>query len=187
MEPPVKKKLKLKKAVDDLTLQLNSLSLNNLEDTLEKPKKPKKLVLKKRVPPTPQGTLTPTMEIFEAIRKYYAERGQEIPQDEVQWYLNELEQEKKELKEFWDTCPITWAILQASANGQDIEVAETTALTHELSLGKKAPIVLGEMPSYGTPEFWAWCRKKKQIRLEKEAEIIAAGGTVPVKTKAKKI
>jgi hypothetical protein len=37
------------------------------------------------------------------------------------------------------------------------------------------------MPAYGSPEFWSWCRKRKQIRLEKEAAIIAAGGTVKVK------
>jgi hypothetical protein len=38
---------------------------------------------------------------------------------------------------------------------------------------------LGPMPAYGTGEFWAWCAKRKQIRLAKEAAIIAAGGTVP--------
>ena len=35
------------------------------------------------------------------------------------------------------------------------------------------------MPTQGTPEFWAWCMKRKKLRLQKEAEIIAAGGTVP--------
>jgi hypothetical protein len=54
---------------------------------------------------------------------------------------------------------------------------------------KKKPIKetdLGPMPSYGTQEFWAWCMKRKKIRLQKEAEIIAAGGTVTVKPKKPK-
>ena len=50
---------------------------------------------------------------------------------------------------------------------------------------------LGPMPEYGSGEFWAWCRKRKQIRLAKEAAIIAAGGTVPPekpkKPRAKKV
>jgi hypothetical protein len=37
----------------------------------------------------------------------------------------------------------------------------------------------GPMPEYGTKEFWAWCWRRKAIRLAKEAAIIAAGGTVP--------
>jgi hypothetical protein len=58
---------------------------------------------------------------------------------------------------------------------------------------KKLPILesdIGPMPAYGTGEFWAWCHKRKQLKLQKEAAIIAAGGTItpakPKKPRAKK-
>ena len=39
-------------------------------------------------------------------------------------------------------------------------------------------------------EFWAWCHKRKKFKEQKEAAVIAAGGTVPLpkaqKQKAKK-
>ena len=69
------------------------------------------------------------------------------------------------------------------ATDDEIWMAEAKAKLTE----KKKPLTeadLGEMPAYGSPEFWAWCRKRKQIRLEKEAAIIAAGGTVKAQPKA---
>jgi hypothetical protein len=53
---------------------------------------------------------------------------------------------------------------------------------------KKKPLSegdLGEKPPFGTPEFWAWARKSKQLRLQKEAAIIAAGGEIKKGKKAK--
>ena len=26
---------------------------------------------------------------------------------------------------------------------------------------------IGPMPTYGSPEFWAWCRKRKQLKEQK--------------------
>jgi hypothetical protein len=46
---------------------------------------------------------------------------------------------------------------------------------------------LGPMPEYGTKEFWAWCSKRKKLKEQKDAAIIAAGGTVKqAKPKPKK-
>jgi hypothetical protein len=37
------------------------------------------------------------------------------------------------------------------------------------------------MPDYGTKEFWAWCHKRKKLKEQKDAAIIAAGGVVKEK------
>jgi len=175
--PVPKKVLKLKK-----TLQAPQEPVAPLET----PPAPKKIIKLKKVqitpvpPPPPAGSyLTPAMETFEAVRLYCANAGIPIPEEEIKAYYADLEREKKEFADFWDQhgCSVTWAGLHAAANGQDIDVAICKA-----RLTQKKEVItedtIGEMPSYGTPEFWAWCRKRKQLRLQKEAAIIAAGGTV---------
>ena len=142
----------------------------------------KAITLSKKLPiPTFTEPLTKAMEAFEALREYYESRNEPIPQADIKWIHEELEQEKKADKEFWDDCPVTKAHLDAICRGatqDELEVAVAKAQIEE----KKRPIKdtdLGPMPSYGTQEFWIWCHKRKQIRLQKEAAIIAAGGTVP--------
>jgi hypothetical protein len=87
---------------------------------------------------------------------------------------------------FWEDCSVTKACLDAFTRGETEEVLNAVyekAKKEE----KKKPLAegdLGEKPPFGTPEFWAWARKSKQLRLEKEAAIIAAGGEVK-KAKAK--
>jgi len=140
------------------------------------------------VPPPPAAGvyITKAMEAFEAMREYYEIRDLPIPDEDIKWYHEELAREEAEMKAFWDDCCVTKAVMEAVARGatdDEIWMAEAKAKLTE----KKKPLTeadLGEMPAYGSPEFWAWCRKRKQIRLEKEAAIIAAGGTV--KPKAQK-
>ena len=136
------------------------------------------------VPPPPAAGvyITKAMEAFEAMREYYETRDLPIPDEDIKWYHEELVREEAEMKAFWDDCCVTRAVMEAVARGatdDEIWMAEAKAKLTE----KKKPLTeadLGEMPAYGSPEFWAWCRKRKQIRLEKEAAIIAAGGTVNV-------
>jgi hypothetical protein len=145
--------------------------------------KPKKVITLKGlpVPPIPTGPLTKAMEAFEELREYYSSRDEPIPQSDIKWFLTELEQEKKADAEFWADCSITKVCLDGFLKGatdDELDIAVAKAQIEE----KKKPIKetdLGHTPSYGTPEFWAWCHKKKRLRLQKEAEIIAAGGTVP--------
>lgn len=143
------------------------------------------------IPPPPAAGVyvTKAMEAFEAIREYYEAREQPIPDEDIKWYHEELVREEAEMKAFWDDCSVTKAVMDAVMRGatdDEIWMAEAKAKLTE----KKKPLTeadLGEMPAYGSPEFWAWCRKRKQIRLEKEAAIIAAGGTVkPQKPKVSK-
>jgi len=191
-----KKVLKLKE-----TVTLSPVAVAVLELVQEKPKKvlklkkpvaapvalqekPKKiLVLQKSnpVPPVPTGSLTKAMEAFESIREYYESRDEPIPQADIKWFYNELEQEKKETQEFWANCSVTKAYLDAMYQGCTDDQINMTVAKAQIE-EKKKPIKetdIGPMPSYGTQEFWAWCMKRKKLRLQKEAEIIAAGGTVP--------
>ena len=145
------------------------------------------------MPPTPPEPHTKAQEAFEAIREYYAIRNEPIPQADIKWYHEELVLEKKELEDFWKDCSVTKAYLDGMFKGEDEDTLFITVAKAKIE-EKAKPIKesdLGPMPSYGTPEFWAWCHKRKKLRLQKEAEIIAAGGTVPppkakAKAKAKK-
>jgi hypothetical protein len=203
----VKKVLKLKKPLVAVVAQVTQVA--QVAQVPEVAKTPKILKLKKPsitvppavtqkkvlilkglpVPPIPTGPLTKAMEAFEALREYYGSRDEPIPQSDIKWFHAELEQEKKDYTEFWADCSVTKATLDAIYRGateDEIDMAVAKAQIEQ----KKKPIKetdIGPMPSYGTQEFWAWCHKRKKLRLQKEAEIIAAGGTVPeVKTKPKK-
>ena len=156
--------------------------------------KPKKVFVLKNAlavpsPPAPGVYVTKAMEAFENIREYCLMNGQPISQADIKWYHEELALEKKEYDEFWDRCSVTKAIGDAIARGEDMDgvlLAEAKAKLTE----KKEPIRetdIGEMPAHGTREFWAWCMKRKQLRLQKEAAIVAAGGTVPVKKSKAKV
>lgn len=198
----VKKVLKLKKPLVALVPQVAQVPEVVKTPKVLKLKKPsiivppavtqkKVLVLQKGlpIPPIPTGPLTKAMEAFEALREYYESRDEPIPQSDIKWFHAELEQEKKDYTEFWADCSVTKATLDAIYRGateDEIDMAVAKAQIEQ----KKKPIKetdIGPMPPHGTPEFWIWCHKRKKLRLQKEAAIIAAGGTVPeVKTKPKK-
>ena len=106
-----------------------------------------------------------TVEVFMIMQEYYSILDEPIPRSDIQWYIDELKREKEVEDIFWDNCSVTRAFLNASIAGDDVDVAVALARIAE----KKKPIKesdIGEMPAYGSPEFWAWCRKRKQFRLQ---------------------
>lgn len=124
-------------------------------------------------PPPPYGyALTKAGEAFEALREYYETRDEPISQADLRWYQEEIEQEKKDRIEFWSYCAITEAIMDATIRGINDEV---TLMKIEMEAKKKQKSMpiresdIGPMPTYGSPEFWAWCRKRKQLKEQKEA------------------
>jgi len=147
-------------------------------------KAPRTIKVKKSlpIPPPPVGVyITKAMEAFEALREYYRLQEMPIPDEDITWYHEELAREAAEMKVFWEEeCNVTKAVSDAifrGATDDELFIIEANAKLKE----KKRPITeddIGEMPAHGTREFWVWCAKRKQLRLQKEAAIIAAGGTV---------
>lgn len=187
--PPAKKKIfKLKVAPINPEVQPE---VKPEPELMPEPQvKPKKIFTLKK--PEPVYTITDpglfATEAFIILRDYCASQGKTVTKEDIQWYQEELEREKKELAGFWDKCSVTKACLDAFAKGSSEEELEKVEKLAKLS-EKKEPLTkdtLGEKPAFGTPEFWAWARKSKQLRLQEEAAIIAAGGTVKVKKSIKK-
>jgi len=153
-------------------------------EIVPQPQQAKRVITPRKVippPPAPGVYVTKAMEAFEAIREYYTQRGQTIPQSDIKWFKEELAQEKKEYDEFWARHAVTKACIDGTLRGDD-DWTITLAMNAAKQQEKKLPILesdIGPMPAYGTGEFWAWCHKRKQLKLQKEAAIIAAGGTVP--------
>jgi hypothetical protein len=138
------------------------------------------------VAPVPSYTITDpesrATEAFLLVRDYYESKGTCVTEEDIQWYKEELERERKEVAAFWEDCSVTKACLDAFTRGETEEVLN--AVYEKAKKEEKKPLAegdLGEKPPFGTPEFWAWARKSKQLRLQKEAAIIAAGGEVKVK------
>jgi len=124
---------------------------------------------------------TATGQIFEEIRTWRLNHGEKITKEDLAWYYDALEQEKKDYEKFLEDNPTIREMLVAVAQGKtDEERADAEKKV------RKESSDLGPMPVYGSGEFWAWCRRRKEIRLAEEAAIIAAGGTVPVKKTQKK-
>ena len=151
-----------------------------LEQVVEQVKPVERRVIKFKKPtglevPVLKEPFTKAMEAFHALCEYYSIRGMKVPQEDIKWYLEELEKEKKDLQVFWDTCPLTWTMMNAVVTGED----ENIAYKRGLELERKLPKKLGPMPIYGTPDFWAWFQLKKKIQKEAEDKIIAEGGTLP--------
>lgn len=154
--------------------------------TKELSSNPKRILISSRLAipaiPGPSVYLTKAMETFEYIREYYINCGLPIPQSDIKWYNQELAEEKKEYDAFWTGCAATKACIDGTLRGDDnwtIDLAVNAARQAE----KKLPIQesdIGPMPEYGSGEFWAWCRKRKLLKEQKEAAINAAGGSVPV-------
>ena len=199
-EAPKKKVIKLKKAVPvaevphvpEVLVTQELPEVPQASQTQDAPKK-KILKLKKNLlplPPIPSQTahLTKTMEAFEAIREYYAALGQEPTQSDIAWYHAELEAEKKELDAFWSENKVVKVVVEAICRGATEEELNQIETAASVGVAPRPPTEadLGPMPAHGTGEFWAWCAKRKRIRLAKEAAIIAAGGTVPT-PKVKKV
>jgi hypothetical protein len=155
--------------------------------TVTAPKAPRTIKVKKSLPiPPPPAVgvyVTKAMEAFEALREYYRLQEAPIPNEDITWYHEELAREAAEMKAFWEDCNVTKAVSDAvfrGATDDELFLVEAKAKLTE----KKRPVSeedIGEMPAHGTKEFWAWCMKRKQLRLQKEAAIIAAGGTVKAK------
>ena len=163
-----------------------------LEVPLTKPKAIIKIKKGLPIPPVDPCPMSQTAEAFEILRDYYANLDEPIPQDDLKWYYEAVEQDKKDLEQVFILNPTYKAMLDAVESG----VTEEERFVAEQEAKKNEPVKppsddLGPMPEYGSGEFWAWCRKRKQIRLAKEAAIIAAGGTVPPekpkKPRAKKV
>ena len=115
-------------------------------------------------PADPNIHWTPAVEAMEIVREHFARLNEPVPEFDVDWCIKAIEAEKLE-----DPRAMPAWLAAAVANVEADPYAS-----------------LGPMPSHGTGEFWAWCRKRKAIRIEKEVAILAAGGTLPVKkTKAK--
>ena len=109
------------------------------------------------------------LEAFTIIQEYYEAIDEPIPRSEIQWYIDELKTEKCEDDTFWEECSLTKAFLDATFAGEDVDIAVATASIAKVAIAKKPKESdLGPMPSYGSPEFWAWYRKRKQIRLQNE-------------------
>ena len=143
------------------------------------------LISKLPVPPIPgpHQSLTPAMEAFESIREFCALNNIPIKQSDIKWYLEELKREKQEMDAFWTKCAVTKATIDSIYRGDD-EWTMALAINEAKQKAKDVPLTdtdLGPMPAFKTPEFWAWCHKRKKLRLQKEAEIIAKGGSVPKK------
>jgi len=149
-------------------------------DESQKPKSVIKIKKGLPIPPVDPCPMNQTAEAFEILREYYANLNEPIPQEDLKWYYEAVEQDKKDLEQLYILNPTIKAILDAIESGATDEerfAAEQEAKKREPP--KPPSDDLGPMPEYGSGEFWAWCRKRKQIRLAKEAAIIAAGGTVP--------
>jgi len=134
-------------------------------------------------PPAPGVYVTKAMEAFEAIREYYATRGQQIPEADIKWYQEELVQEKKEMDAFWERCAETKVNMECVFRGDD-EWTTQLAVNAARQKVKALPIQesdIGPMPEYGTRDFWTWCHKRKKLKEQKDAAIVAAGGVVKVK------
>jgi hypothetical protein len=148
--------------------------------------------LKKQVtvppPPAPGTYVTKAMEAFEAIREYCLLNNQPITEEHVKWYQDELLQEKKEMDQFWDYCAETKVNMECLMRGDD-EWATQMAINAARQKVKVLPVQesdIGPMPEYGTKDFWAWCHKRKKLKEQKDAAIVAAGGKVKEK-KPKKV
>ncbi len=118
--------------------------------------KPKKAVV--GAPQQPQRIPTTLgEEVDAALAEWYGTRGLPVPPEEVGLgAIIDAEEREKFRKE------LEGAVVAAAA------AASATAA--------------GPKPEFGTPEFWAWARKRK---LEKDAER-AAKGLPPEPTKAEK-
>lgn len=136
------------------------------------------------VPPINPNPCGLTAEAFENIREWRLSHKEDITQDDLKWYYEALEEDKKEQEMYSTNNPTYKAMVDSIEKGYDEYEREAA----ELEAREKQPETddIGPMPDYGSSAFWIWCHKRKEIRLKKEAAIIAAGGTIPP-AKGKKV
>ena len=129
------------------------------------------------VPPTNLNPRGLTEEAFENIREWRLNHGENVTQDDLKWYYASLEDDKKDQEAYYQNNPTYKAMLDSVEQGYTDDQREAA----ENAVRKEPPVTddPGPMPEYGSKDFWAWCRRRKEIRLKKEAAIIASGGTVP--------
>lgn len=185
VKPVVRKVVKLKKlvVVEVPVVEEPVVKEPVVEAPVSTPIVKKKPTIKIRtglpIPPVPTGALSVTMEAFEAMREYYSLKEVPIPQSDIKWYYDAMEEEKKEYEKFWNEIPDVKAQIDSAWRGDSDEALEKIQADILKTNPKKPDTDPGPMPAYGSPEFWAWCRKRKAIKEQQEAAIIAAGGTVP--------
>ncbi len=133
---------------------------------IQAPRSVFKLKKKPTIPCPPN--ITKAVEAFQIIKEYYEAIEEPIPNSEIQWYIDELARETYENNAFWEECIVTKTFLDACGTKED----EVDVWKRATQKGKERPLKdsdIGTMPPYGTGEFWAWCRRRKQLRLQKEA------------------
>jgi streptomycin 6-kinase len=84
---------------------------------------------------------------------------------------------------FWERCAETKVNMECVMRGDD-DWTTTLAINAVRQKVKALPVQasdIGPMPDYGTKDFWAWCHKRKKLKEQKEAAIVAAGGVVKEK------
>lgn len=132
------------------------------------------------VPPVNQNPSSLLEEAFENLREWRITHDEAITQEDLKWYYGELENEKQEATNYFTTNPGYKVLIDSVLQGyNDEQLAAAESVVRKNA--PETPDDPGPMPVYGSKEFWAWCHKRKMIRLKKEAAIIAAGGTVKKK------
>ena len=123
--------------------------------------------LKKRpvIMKKPTVPITLGQEVDYLVEEWYKALGQPVPEDERNLAHIIDKQQEDEWKELMKHSKL--------AAGEVVHDEDGNAM---------APIASGQKPEFGTPEFWAWARRRK---AEKDAER-AAQGLAPLPTKKEK-
>lgn len=93
--------------------------------------------------------ITPGEEVDAMLAEWYGSRGLPVPPEELSAgadYDKQLAEERKEMDR-----------MAALAAGETVEVTDDA--TGEVK--KLEPVGPGPKPEFGTPEFWAWARRKR--------------------------
>jgi hypothetical protein len=104
-------------------------------------------------------------EVDYLVEEWYKALGQQVPEEERNLAHIIDKQQEDEWKELMNHSKL--------AAGEVVLDEQGNA---------KAPIASGQKPEFGTPEFWAWAKRRK---AEKDAER-AAQGLAPLPTKKEK-
>jgi len=92
---------------------------------------PKRIRIKTKAELSGWAGLPPTDEVEDAVREWYAARGQEVPAADL------------------EMCRVMRLTSEASVVTEENAAADT------------AKIMASEKPEFGTPAFWAWARAKR--------------------------
>lgn len=92
----------------------------------------------------PPKELTVEEQAYEDVKAYFAEQGKPVPPEDIIWCQEAIR-------------------LEAEALARPPPIFDAPM-----------PKPIDERPEYGTPEFWAWCRRTKKDREAKKAAEEAA-------------